>query len=135
MLRSQIREEIFKVLFRYSFTSEEEMYEQLEFSLEELEGKSENNRNYIERKVKDILAKIADIDRLIEDNCEGWSMSRIGKAELAIMRIAVYELVYEEDIPEKVAINEAVELCKLYCDEEAKGFVNAVLGKISKSIG
>ena len=67
-------------------------------------------------------------------NCEGWSMKRIGKAEIAIMRIAVYEMLYEEEVPNRVAINEAVELSKQYCDEDAKGFVNAVLGKVERSL-
>ncbi len=51
------------------------------------------------------------------------------------MRIAVYEMMFEEDVPKGVAINEAVELSKKYCDEDAKGFVNAVLGKVEKTLG
>lgn len=135
MLRSQVREEIFKIIFRYPFNNAEEMDEQLEFSLDELEGKSDKNINYIRDKVKDITVNIDEIDSCISDNCEGWSIGRIGKAELAIMRIAVYEMMFEEDVPGSVAINEAVELTKIYCDEDAKGFVNAVLGKIAKKIG
>jgi N utilization substance protein B len=134
MLRSQVREEIFKILFRYPFTSEGEMEEQIAFSLEELEGKSEENINYIQNKVRDIIEHKEDLDETISDNCQGWNLNRIGKAEIAIMRIAVYEMIYEEEIPESVAINEAIELTKRYCDEEAKGFVNAVLGKVAKAM-
>lgn len=134
MLRSQIREEVFKILFRFPFTSEEEMEEQIDFSLEELSGKSEENLNYIKNKANDILTKIDEIDKKIAECCEGWNLNRIGKAEITIMRIAVYEILYEEDVPDRVAINEAVELAKIYCDEDAKGFVNAVLGKVEKSI-
>ncbi|MGN0154887.1 MAG: transcription antitermination factor NusB [Lachnospiraceae bacterium] len=134
MLRSQIREEVFKILFRLPFISEEEMEEQIDFSLEELSGKSEENLNYIKNKANDILIKIDEIDKKIEECCEGWNLNRIGKAEITIMRIAVYEILYEEDVPDRVAINEAVELAKIYCDEDAKGFVNAVLGKVEKSI-
>lgn len=135
MLRSQVREEVFKIMFRYPFVEEEEMEEQLAFSLEELDGKSEENLNYIKEKVSAILENIIVLDSKIEECCEGWNLNRIGKAEIAIMRIAVYEMMMEEEIPSKVAINEAVELSKLYCDEDAKGFVNAVLGKVEKSLG
>lgn len=135
MLRSQIREEIFKILFRLPFNSEEEMAEQIVFSLEELEGKSADNLNYIKNKANAVLTQIETIDQKIAECCEGWNLNRIGKAEITIMRIAVYEILFEEDVPCSVAINEAVELTKLYCDEDAKGFVNAVLGKVVKSIG
>lgn len=135
MLRSQVREEVFKILFRLPFTEQEDMTEQIDFSLEELEGKSEENLHYIRSKLNGILEQIEEIDKRLAENCEGWRVERIGKAELAIMRIAVYEILYEEDVPNRVAINEAVELTKLYCDESAKGFVNAVLGKVEKSTG
>lgn len=135
MLRSQVREEIFKIMFRYPFVEEGEMEEQVSFSLEDLEGKSEENLNYIKEKVNAILNNITDLDAKIEECCEGWNLNRIGKAELTIMRIAIYEMMLEEDMPSKIAINEAVELSKLYCDEDAKGFINAVLGKVEKTLG
>ena len=134
MLRSQVREEIFKILFRLPFNSPEEMEEQTEYSLECLEGKSEKNITYIHDKINGIIDNISAVDDKISECCEGWSIDRIGKAELAIMRIAVYEIMFEEDVPSSVAVNEAVELTKAYCDEDAKGFVNAVLGKVVKSV-
>ena len=134
MLRSQVREEIFKIIFRLPFAQNGEMEEQISFALEELQGKSEENLQYIKEKAEAIEEHLEAIDAKIAENCEGWNVNRIGKAEIAIMRIAVYELIYEADIPDRVAINEAVELCKNYCDEEAKGFVNAVLGKVEKSL-
>lgn len=133
MLRSQVREEVFKILFRFPFTDKTDMAEQIDFSMEELEGKSEENLTYIRNKVNAILEQIDTIDAHISECCEGWNLNRIGKSEIAIMRIAVYEILFEEDVPNRVAINEAVELSKLYCDEDAKGFVNAVLGKVEKS--
>lgn len=135
MLRSQVREEIFKIVFRAPFVEENEMEEQIAFSLEDLEGKSQENRNYINDKVHSILEHMEEIDSKIESCCEGWNLNRIGKAEITIMRIAVYEILFEDEVPDKVAINEAVELAKTYCDEDAKGFVNAVLGKVVKSVG
>lgn len=133
MLRSQVREEIFKIVFRIPFNNMDEMTEQIDFSMEELEHKSDENQLYIRNKVTAIMEQLDNIDDIIETNCDGWNINRIGKAEIAIMRIAVYEMLYEEEIPERVAINEAVELSKIYCDEDAKGFVNAVLGKVSKA--
>ena len=135
MLRTEVREEIFKIIFRVSFREEEEMQEQILYSLEELENKSEDNRNYIKDKTNAIIDALDRIDLKIEECCEGWNLKRLGKAEIAIMRIAVYEMMYEENVPNKVAINEAVELSKSYCDEEAKGFINAVLGKVEKTLG
>ena len=134
MLRSQVREEIFKIIFRLPFAQAGEMEEQISFALEELQGKSEENLQYIKEKAEAIEEHLEAIDAKIAENCEGWNVNRIGKAEIAIMRIAVYELMFEEEVPDRVAINEAVELCKNYCDEEAKGFVNAVLGKVEKSL-
>lgn len=134
MLRSQVREEVFKILFRYPFTEAGEMEEQIAFSMEELEGKSEENLAYIRNKVNAIIEHRDVIDEKLQDNCEGWNLNRIGKAEIAIMRVAVYELLYEKEIPESVSINEAVELTKTYCDEDARGFVNAVLGKVAKGL-
>lgn len=134
MLRTKVREEIFKIVFGISFNDKDDMSEQLGFAMEELEAKSEENRSYISNKVMGILDKLDTIDQYISENCEGWNIERIGKAELAIMRIATYEMLYEEDIPHKIAINEAVELSKTYCDDSAPGFVNAVLGKIERNI-
>ncbi len=134
MLRSQVREEIFKIVFRIPFAKEDGMEEQIAFALEDLQGKSEENLQYIKEKAEAVEDHLEAIDAKIAENCEGWNVNRIGKAEIAIMRIAVYEMMFEEDVPNRVAINEAVELCKNYCDEEAKGFVNAVLGKVEKSL-
>lgn len=134
MLRNKVREEIFKIVFRQPFMEQTEMEEQIEFSMERLEGKSPENQDYIRSKAKAILEHLNVIDERIALNCDGWNLNRIGKAEITIMRIAVYEMLFEEDVPNRVAINEAVELAKIYCDEDAKGFVNAVLGKVAKSL-
>lgn len=135
MLRTQVREEIFKILFRLPFMSKEDMEEQIQFSLEDLDGKSKKNIQYIENKVNEIRTHLDEIDLKIQKSCEGWSFNRIGKAELTIMRIAVYEIFLEDEISENIAINEAVELAKVYCNDDAKGFINAVLAKVVKNLG
>lgn len=134
MTRRDLRENIFKILFKCEFNSAEEMEEQIDFSIDELEleGKlDEESEKYITDKCRKILAVIKDIDPLIADASNGWSFERIGKAELAIMRLAVYEMKYDDDIPVSVAINEAVELSKRYCNEDSKRYVNGVLSKIN----
>ena len=141
MTRRQLRESIFKVLFRIEFNDKQEWNEQLEFYIEELVNPAEAEEEsgiedldiaYIKQKVKDIFERVDELDVAISENTEGWSLNRIGKTELAILRLAVYEMQYDEDVPQKVAINEAVELAKQYCADEAKGFVNAVLAKLAR---
>jgi len=63
---------------------------------------------------------------------DGWQIGRLGKPELAILRLALYEMLYDEEVPFRVAINEAVELAKKYCNPDASGFINAVLAKVEE---
>lgn len=156
MTRRQLRENIFKVLFKLEFNSVDEMPEQLQFSLNNIgdndeddavvntvadSGKEEEIKDsiisdkdaaYIRDKTNRIISVISDIDAIIKEVSSGWQLDRIGKAELAILRLAIYEMKYDEDVPFKVAINEAVELSKIYCNEDAKGFVNGVLAKVEE---
>ena len=78
-------------------------------------------------------ADIAMLDKLLNENTEGWDTTRVGKVELAVLRLGAYELRYDDDIPDGVAINEAVEIAKKYGQESSGGFVNAILAKIMKS--
>ena len=132
MTRRQLRENIFKILFKLEFNSVDEMTEQMEFSLDDVSEISENDIAYITNKTNKIISLISDIDSIIAEVSSGWKLDRIGKAELAILRLAIYEMKYDEDVPFKVAINEAVELSKIYCNEEAKSFVNGVLAKVEE---
>lgn len=132
MTRRQLRENIFKILFKLEFNSVEEMPEQMEFSLEDNPDIEEKDVNYITDKTNKIISLISDIDDIICNVSAGWKLDRIGKAELAILRLAIYEMKYDEDVPFKVAINEAVELSKIYCNEEAKSFINGVLAKVEE---
>lgn len=130
MTRREQRENIFKILFKAEFNSREEMSEQMDYSIDALGDVSDKDREYIVSKAGDILDKVDELDKVIAGVSSGWSIERIGKAELAILRLAIYEMNYDEDIPYRVAINEAVELTKLYCNEDAKSFVNALLAKV-----
>ena len=91
---------------------------------------SESDIAYIEKKAAAIAAHAAEIDSKINAVAKGWKTNRMGKVELAIIRLAVYEIKYDEDIPTGVAINEAVELAKKYGTKDAPSFVNGILAKI-----
>lgn len=133
MKRHELREQVFKLLFRVEFNDSEDMPEQVRLFLEDSEsGASEEEQAYIEERYGQVFSRLEEIDRLINDHTEGWDISRMGKVELTILRLAVYEMRFDSDIPVSVAINEAVEIAKTYGQENSGGFVNAILGKIAK---
>lgn len=130
MTRHEIRRCIFCLLFQSDFYGEEDFAEQADNFLQE-QNLSEKNEDEIRRKVLELLAHLPEIDKQISANTNGWKIERIGRADLTIMRLAVYEARYDEDVPVGVAINEAVELAKEYgSDDNSSSFVNGVLGKI-----
>ena len=89
---------------------------------------------YINDSVSTIKEHLEEIDKHIQDNLEGWSIYRLAKVDLAVLRIAIYEILYREDIPVEVSINEAVETVKKYSTEDSFKFVNGVLGSFVRSI-
>lgn len=131
MKRSEQREHIFKMIFRIDFYPVEEIAEQMELYLERLTDNSESEVTYIRQKANDIIANCGAIDELVMDISEGWKIGRLGKAELSILRLAIYEIKYDGDIPTGVAINEAVELAKIYGAEQSAKFVNGILAKLA----
>ena len=126
MTRRQLRENVFKILFRVDFHEEDNLQEQLELYMEELK---EADSAYINNKCKEIFSKISEIDEAINAQTKGWKTTRMSKMDLAILRLAVYEIKYEDSIPDKVSINEAVELAKQYGTDDSASFVNGVLAK------
>ena len=78
-----------------------------------------------------IIAVLEEIDKIINESSKGWKTTRMGKVDLTLIRLAVYEIKYEEDIPTGVAINEAVELAKKYGTDDSPAFINGVLAKIA----
>lgn len=131
MTRREIRELIFKMVFRVEFHDEEEIPEQLRLFMDALEPADERDRDYIEHKVQDILAHLDEIDTIIDGSAQNWKTSRMAKVELTLIRLAVYEIRFEDEIPTGVAINEAVELAKSYGEENSPAFVNGVLARIA----
>lgn len=137
MNRSQLRENIFKLLYTTQFNSEEEMDGQLSLYFEipkweEEETAGPADQVYIEEKYRRVMEKVVSIDEMLNKTSEGWKTSRMGKVDLAILRLAVYEMKYDEDVPVGVAINEAVELAKRFGRDESPSFINGILGKLSR---
>ena len=131
MGRSELREHIFKMIFGLEFSENEQINEQLELYLDQLVDVQEKDYDYMLEKAKGIAGKVAEIDQIINENITGWKTSRMNKVDLSILRLAVYEMKWDEDVPVKVAINEAVELAKRFSGEEGPAFINGVLGKIA----
>ncbi len=144
--RREIRDCIFRLLFRVEFHQSGEMEEQKELFLEDMaEDESESagdfpreisdkDKHEVAKKYDAIADKLPEIDAMINDKATGWSSKRMGKAELTIIRLAVYEIYFDERIPTGVAINEAVELAKNYGQDGSAAFVNGVLAKFAGKI-
>ncbi|MCF2641938.1 transcription antitermination factor NusB [Roseburia hominis] len=130
MSRRELREWIFQTLFRMEFHNKEEYEKQLEL-LFETEEMSDEDKTYAKNKILDIGEHIEEIDAAINEVAKGWKTSRMAKVDLTIIRLAVYEIRYEEEIPTKVAINEAVEMAKKYGTDTSSSFVNGILAKIA----
>lgn len=131
MSRRKVREQIFKLLFQAEFHDRDEMETQAELYFAEEEPTVEEERKKeILAKLSKVIACMDELDEKLEDAVTGWSLKRVGKVELSILRLALFEILYDEDVPDSVAINEAVELAKKYGPEEAPGFINGVLAKL-----
>jgi len=129
--RREIREHIFLMLFRKEFHNEQELLDQMDLYLSELSQPTVEEYAYLTNRFQSILEKLEEIDDMISKTASGWSINRIGKVELTILRLAVYEMHFDDEIPIKVAINEAVELAKVFGGDEAPGFVNGILAKLT----
>lgn len=132
MNRTEQREQIFMLLFRVEFNRKSDMEEQCTLFFEEAETEiSKKDQNYIRSKYEKIAERLPEIDRLINETAKGWDTQRMGKVELAIIRLAVYEIKFDESVPTGVAINEAVELAKKFGQDSSAGFVNGILAKFA----
>ena len=131
MTRRQLRENAFKMLFRVEFHDDKELPEQLILFEDEVEPISEDEKIYMTNKYKDIYAHIEELDAAINEVSKGWKTTRMGKVDLTLIRLAVYEIRFEEEIPVKVSINEAIELAKKYGTDDSPAFVNGILAKFA----
>jgi N utilization substance protein B len=143
MKRSEEREQVFKLLFRVEFNPIEEMAEQEQLFSDDLPESedlfmnsdakrlAEKDADKIRDKYEKIAAKLPQIDEMINEKTLGWDTERMAKVDLTIIRLAVYEIKFDEDIPTGVAINEAVELAKKFGQDGSASFVNGVLAKFA----
>lgn len=130
MRRHELREQVFRLLFCVEFHSEEEMPAQARLYIQNTEViTKEDDAEYISERFESVRDKIAEIDKLINERTTGWDTTRMGKVELTVLRLAIYEIMFDEEIPTNVSINEAVELAKTYGQENSGSFVNAILAK------
>ena len=146
MTRHTLREHCFKVLFATEFYPPEEAEDQIEEYFEQptedetLEDGNieilhrveltEEESEEVRKRTDAILEHLPEIDKKLAEVTQGWKLARIGRVELGILRLAAYEIEYDEQVPDKVAINEAVELAKTYGGDESPAFVNGVLAKL-----
>ena len=128
MNRKEAREETFILIFEKQF-SEETCDSILELAEQVRDLKPDE---YIKRAFFGVYDNLAEIDSSISENSVGWSIERISKTALAVLRLAIYEIKYMDDIPVSVSINEAVEILKKYATKDDASFVNGILGTISK---
>lgn len=134
MNRSSIRENAFKLIYSLEIQETENLQEQVELFFESNSIKEEEAKKYITDVVLGIDKNKEQILNDIEQNLkEQWKLSRISKMDLSILKLAIYEIKYNE-IPYKVAINEAVELAKKYGEDKSKNFVNGILASIVKEM-
>ena len=132
MGRKQAREGAMRLLFQMESTND--------FSDEALENYLDNfqyddkETEYIIDAIKNIRSNIIDIDKSIIANLEGWSIHRLAKVDLSVLRLAIYEILYRSDIPIEVSINEAIETAKRYSTEDSFKFINGVLGGFVRSL-
>ncbi|MBO4290068.1 MAG: transcription antitermination factor NusB [Lachnospiraceae bacterium] len=138
MKRSEMREQVFKQLFLMDFYNREDFGEQCRLYLE-TQGQSEeddqpkmteDDQQVLCARAQAIAGKVEELDARINEVSVGWKTARMNRTDLAILRLAAYEILFDDDIPDKVAINEAVELAKQYGEDESYSFINGVLGQI-----
>lgn len=137
MNRRQAREAALCMIFDYSFHSEGDGSEQLELYLDNFQDKNEKNISeelrcdeYFTKVYFGVISNLEEFDKIIEAHSKKWSSNRISRVSRSIMRLALYEIKYMDDIPSQVSINEAVELAKKFDADESYSFVNGILGAI-----
>ncbi len=126
MDRHSSREQAFKFLFENTFGMNlpEETVENAQLAREEKVSA------FTKTLFDGVLSNLEKIDKVIDENLMGWKRERISRTALAVLRLAVYEIMFEEDTPNKVAANEAVELSKKYSTKEESAYINGILGTI-----
>lgn len=133
MTRRSLREHTFLLLFQRDFYSIEEMEGQIKLylSLEDQEKLAKEDKEEIRVRAEQAAGKTELLDERINAVAEGWKAGRMGKVELTILRLALFEILFDDTVPQGVAINEAVELAKKFGGDDSPVFVNGILGKLA----
>lgn len=134
MTRRECREHLMIMLFQREFHNAEELSEQVDCYLDSIVEPKSEDIAYIRDKYEKTCQYIDEIDAMLEEVSEGWKVKRMGKVDLSIMRLAVYEMKYDDEIPVRVAINEAVEIAKKYGQDNSPSFVNGILAKVAELV-
>ena len=132
MGRKKARDNAFKCIYQLGFEECNSVDDILKYCYEE-NNNEEDEIKYISKVTKGVKDNLEKIDNIILSELKNWSLQRIAKVDLGILRLAIYEILYVDDIPEKVTANEAVELAKTYGNNDSKSFVNGVLAKVIES--
>ena len=127
MVRKEAREFVMQVLFQMDAQKD---FENTDFEKCIGEKKLGGQKEYVMSALSNTVSHLAEIDGIIDEKSEGWPSKRMAKTDLAVMRLAVCEIKYFDDIPKAVTVNEAVELAKVYGTDASPKFINAVLAKI-----
>lgn len=135
MGRKEAREEAFKILYQVDIQKEEDFSHVLEIHTREYPAERKKDQEYIDDVVNGVFVHVESLDRFISEGVKSWTLNRISKVDKAILRLALYEIFYRDDIPDSISIFEAVELIKKYDSEEAGGFVNGILRSILRKSG
>lgn len=136
MTRRALREHLVRLLYMREFHEADELEEQNQLYFDVIlpnEDAECEERDEVLTRLTAIVEKLPEIDALLTAKLQNWNFRRIGLTEKTVLRISAFEILYD-DVPAKVAINEAVELAKLYGGEQSSGFVNGVLAKIVKGL-
>lgn len=131
--RTELREAAFLILFRVDFYPPEELEAQVKDFFEGEDAFSEEERQMVADKVMAVARMADEIDAALDEVSVGWKTKRMTKVDLTILRLAYYEMKYDDDVPVSSAINEAVELAKNYGTESSSSFVNGILAKVAKN--
>ncbi len=130
MTRRQAREEAFILIFEKQF-NDSPLEEILDLAVEVRDIKPDD---YVKNTFFGVYNNVEGIDKIIEDNAVGWSINRLSKTALAVLRLSVYEIKFIEEIPVAVSINEAVEILKKYATKQDAQYVNGILSTVAKSV-
>lgn len=131
MSRTSAREHAFKILYQMQ-VAPEEIESTVNLYLENFaeEAVNDSDRAFIVQEIVGTTSRTKELDEKIAGALKGWTLSRLSKVDLAILRLAVYEILHDDSIPVSVSINEAINLAKKYSQDAAPAFINGVLGSV-----